>query len=50
MFPDNLILETEQLTVAIRQLLTDAQHKQLPSKAGDHAFKVGVKLLYKLNQ
>ncbi|XGW32350.1 hypothetical protein V3C99_017138 [Haemonchus contortus] len=40
MFPDNLIRETENLTVAIRSLLTDAQHKQLHGRSSDHAHKI----------
>ncbi|PIO77256.1 ankyrin repeat protein, partial [Teladorsagia circumcincta] len=39
-FPDNLIRETENLTVAIRSLLTDAQHKQLHGRSSDHAHKI----------
>ncbi|KIH65020.1 hypothetical protein ANCDUO_04661, partial [Ancylostoma duodenale] len=39
-FPDNLIRETENLTVAIRALLTDAQHKQLHGRSSDHAHKI----------
>ncbi|PAV70437.1 hypothetical protein WR25_18942 isoform C [Diploscapter pachys] len=39
-YPDNLIRETEGLTVAIRSLLTDAQHKQLPQTAAEHAYKI----------
>ncbi|KAK6034030.1 ankyrin repeat protein, partial [Cooperia oncophora] len=39
-FPDNLIRETENLTVAIRSLLTDAQHKQLHGRSSEHAHKV----------
>ncbi|WKY16121.1 hypothetical protein Q1695_001085 [Nippostrongylus brasiliensis] len=39
-FPDNLIRETENLTVAIRSLLTDAQHKQLHCRSSDHAHKI----------
>mgnify|MGYP001554223447 CR=1 FL=1 len=41
-YPDNLIRETEGLTVAIRSLLTDAQHKQLPQTAAEHAYKVDI--------
>lgn len=41
-YPDNLIRETEGLTVAIRSLLTDAQHKQLPQTASEHAYKVDI--------
>ncbi|KJH42436.1 ankyrin repeat protein [Dictyocaulus viviparus] len=39
-FPDNLIRQTENLTVAIRSLLTDAQHKQLHGRSSDHAHKI----------
>ncbi|KAJ1364236.1 hypothetical protein KIN20_024279 [Parelaphostrongylus tenuis] len=39
-YPDNFIRQTEHLTVAIRSLLTDAQHKQLHGRSSDHAHKI----------
>lgn len=39
-FHDNLIRQTENLTVAIRSLLTDAQHKQLLGCSSEHALKI----------
>lgn len=39
-FTDNLIAETEQLTHAIKLLLTDAQYGQLQARAPDHAYSV----------
>uniref|UniRef100_A0AAF5PHQ3 GTP-ase activating protein for Arf containing protein n=1 Tax=Wuchereria bancrofti TaxID=6293 RepID=A0AAF5PHQ3_WUCBA len=41
-FTDNLIAETEQLTHAIKLLLTDAQYGQLQARAPDHAYSVGI--------
>ncbi|KAM3726083.1 ARF GTPase-activating protein [Dirofilaria immitis] len=41
-FTDNLIAETEQLTHAIKLLLTDAQYGQLQTRAPDHAYSVGI--------
>lgn len=41
-FPDNLIVETEMLTHAIKLLLTDAQYGQLASRAPDHAHAIAV--------
>ncbi|KAF8353597.1 git-1 [Pristionchus pacificus] len=40
-FPDNLIRETECLTTAIRQLLSDAQKGLLASVAEKHAYNIG---------
>uniref|UniRef100_A0A915PQ10 Arf-GAP domain-containing protein n=1 Tax=Setaria digitata TaxID=48799 RepID=A0A915PQ10_9BILA len=41
-FTDSLIAETEQLTHAIKLLLTDAQYGQLQACAPDHAYSVGM--------
>ncbi|VDK64482.1 unnamed protein product [Onchocerca ochengi] len=41
-FTDNLIAETEQLTHAIKLLLTDAQYGQLQARAPDHAYSIGI--------
>ncbi|EJD76064.1 GTP-ase activating protein for Arf containing protein, variant [Loa loa] len=41
-FTDSLIAETEQLTHAIKLLLTDAQYGQLQTHAPDHAYSVGI--------
>ncbi|VDO28342.1 unnamed protein product [Onchocerca flexuosa] len=38
----NLIAETEQLTHAIKLLLTDAQYGQLQARAPDHAYSIGI--------
>ncbi|VDM58503.1 unnamed protein product [Angiostrongylus costaricensis] len=39
-FPDNFIRQTENLTVAIRSLLTDAQHNQLHGRSSHYAHKI----------
>jgi hypothetical protein len=39
-YPDNLIIETEQLTLSIKRLLSDAQDQTLPITASRHADEV----------
>ncbi|VDD96520.1 unnamed protein product [Enterobius vermicularis] len=43
-FPDNLIVETERLTRAIKLLLSDAQFNRLALRAPDHAYAVAVQV------
>jgi hypothetical protein len=44
-YPDNLIVETEHLTVAIKSLLADAQDGRLTTFASGHAVTVSAILL-----
>ncbi|CAJ0583757.1 unnamed protein product, partial [Mesorhabditis spiculigera] len=43
-FPDNIVIETEQLTGLIRVVLKDAQMGVLQPKAREHALKIGAQV------